>query len=118
MDHVCKKENIDRKYKKSAWKKLRKLRDTSSEQMKYRLRWWTVRNEARLGVNTVAEVVDVTVRTNYRWLKRFRKYGLGELKELNRKPNTIHEIGEKTVEKILFLREKYRHDRERISIDS
>ncbi len=117
MTDVCKSE-IDRKYKKSDRKRLRKERDNRDrKEARFRKRLWAVRNAAKYGIKAVAEIVGVSLRTVYRWIKRYREHGKEGLREKSRRPHRIHRTDKETVEKVIELRQRYGYGAEKIAIE-
>jgi putative transposase len=114
MTDVCKSE-IDRKYKKSDRKRIKKERELKENIFKKRL--WAVKNAERYGKRVVAEILGVSVRTIYRWLKRYREHGKEGLKDKSRRPHRIHRKDKETVEKVIELRKRYNYGAEKIAIE-
>ncbi len=114
MTDVCKSE-IDKKYKKSDRKRIKKERER--EENIFRKRLWAVRNAERYGKRAVAEILGVSLRTIYRWIKRYREHGKEGLKEKSRRPHRIHRKDDETVGKVIELRLRYNYGAEKIAIE-
>ncbi len=114
MDHVCKSE-IDWKYKKSDGKRLKKERNKDED--RFRKRLWAVRNAERYGKRTVAEILGASLRTIYRWIKRYVEHGKEGLKDKSRKPHRIHRKDKETIGKVIELRLRYNYGAEKIAIE-
>ena len=114
MNHVCR-TKIDKKYKKSDRKRLKKERKKDED--RFRKRLWAVRNAERYGIRDVAEIIGVSVRSVYRWTKRYREHGKEGLKDKSRRPHRIHRKDDETIGKVIELRLRYGYGAEKIAIE-
>ncbi len=91
MTHACTKQDMKR-CRKTLRKELKKAK--KEKERKYKKRLWAVKNTAVYGVKEVAEIVGVSVRTVYRWLKRYREEGKEGLKDKSKRPHKIRRVDE------------------------
>ena len=102
------------KYKKREHRKAFKQKLANDE---YQKRVKGIRLAKHRGIELAAEVLDVTIRTIYRWLKAFKDHGYEGLKAKSRRPHTIHRISNDVVKRIIELREKYEEGCEKIALN-
>jgi len=114
MTDVCKIE-IDMEYKKNDEKRLKRKRDRIEGIFRKRL--WAVKNAEIYGKRVVAEILGVSIRTIYRWIKRYREQGKEGLRDKSRRPHRIHRKDDRTVEKVIELRLRYNYGAEKIAIE-
>ncbi len=106
----CTKEDMKKKYKKGERKRIKK-------EERYRKRVWAVIMYKEIGKDMVGEVLNVTVRTVNRWIKRFREGGYNGLRDRSRRPKRIHRISDEIKNKIIEIRDIYNSGCEKIGID-
>ena len=93
-----------KRYKNSERRRAKRLMERESKRRKWRRRLKIVRYALRHGVRKAHEVYDVSIRTIYRWLTRYRSEGPKGLFDRSRRPKNPRSVSPEIVSKVIALR--------------
>ena len=108
-----------KRYKKSARKYTRKLRAKRRNEKRciWRRRIKAVKYAKKHGARKAAERFKVSVRTIYRWLKRYRENGPDGLRDRSKRPKNPRRISPEIIKKVIELRLTYGIGCEKIALE-